>query len=74
MKSFVPAALLLASCSCASTATPSTAGGVTITLDHGSTLIMIGDIRKEGANSAPNSSTNSPTNSPDIKPVLTPAP
>ena len=68
------AGAVLSLASCATSATPATAGGVTINLDHGSTVVMVGDVRKEGANSAPNSSTNSPTNTPDIKPVLTPAP
>ena len=72
MKLLAIFALILASC--ATTATPSVAGGVTINLDHGSTVVMVGDVRKEGANSAPNSSKNSPSNTPDIKPVLTPAP
>jgi hypothetical protein len=73
MKRLAILALILLA-SCATTATPASAGGVTINLDHGSTVVMIGDVRKEGANSAPNSSKNSPSNTPDIKPVLTPAP
>lgn len=52
---------------CATSATPATAGGVTIKMESGCTLVMVGDVSKQGANSAPNSSTNTPTNTTDTK-------
>ena len=52
---------------CATSETPATAGGVTIKMESGCTLVMVGDVSKQGANAAPNSSTNTPTNTTDTK-------
>ena len=59
--------LALAVTGCATSETPATAGGVTIKMESGCTLVMVGDVSKQGANSAPNSSTNTPTNTTDTK-------
>jgi hypothetical protein len=60
-------ALLGLVAACATTETPATAGGVTIKMESGCTLVMVGDVSKQGANAAPNSSTNTPTNTTDTK-------
>ena len=65
------AVLLFASC--ASTATPASAGGWTNGERCNVVVINLGEMKKEGSNSAPNSSVNSPTNTTDVKPVITPA-
>lgn len=66
---FALAALLA---SCATTATPAAAGGITGGSGQMIVINIGGEIRKDGSNSAPNSSTNSPTNTTDVKPVVTP--
>ena len=57
----------------ASTATPASAGGWTNGERCNVVVINLGEMKKEGSNSAPNSSVNSPTNTTDVKPVITPA-
>jgi hypothetical protein len=68
MKSkFLAAAAALALNSCATTATPATAGGVTGGSGQMIVINIGGEMRKDGSNAAPNSSTNTPTNTTDTK-------
>ena len=64
---FLAAAAALALTSCATTATPASAGGITGGSGQMVVINIGGEMKREGSNAAPNSSTNTPTNTTDTK-------